>query len=133
VGGAIANVGRSLKLADDQFSGNTRTQSGGAIGISSGTLFMSGCSVSGNQAESSNGGGPYVGGGAVMIENSTFERNSAQDDGAIVDFGGSLKLINSKLASNTAVEGVAAASLSMAAHRRICSIAPSRTTRIRPK
>jgi predicted outer membrane repeat protein len=55
-GGGIRNGG-SLKLSDDVFTSNSATSAGGAIFNSTGSLSMTGCSVTDNKAANFSGGG----------------------------------------------------------------------------
>ncbi len=102
-GGGVANKG-DLKLLDDVLSDNS-AQSGGAIYNSTGSLSVTGCTIESNHASNSGfGGGIFVTAGFVTIEDSTFQGNSAEGGGALVNGGGTVSLINSTLTSNSATD-----------------------------
>ncbi|MGO9471160.1 MAG: choice-of-anchor Q domain-containing protein, partial [Isosphaeraceae bacterium] len=104
-GGGIGNGG-SLKLTDDVFTSNSATGAGGAIYNSAGSLFMTGCSVTGNKAADGDGGGIYVAAGMVTIQGSTIDNNNAgaQFGGGISNLG-TLTVTNSTIANNSAADG----------------------------
>ena len=103
-GGGLVNEGE-LKLTDDDFSDNF-AGTGGAIDNESGSLSMTGCTVSDNRSLSANAGGLYVAGGVVTIESSTFSSNqTGGQGGAINNAAGTLTLLNSTIASNSAEDG----------------------------
>ncbi len=130
-GGAISSVGGAVKisnciLTDNGGSVNDHSQDGGAVFVSGANLIIDHCIISNNKA--TGGGGIFMetgsindslisnnvafnsGGGAEIfgmaaIVNTSFLGNSAelQGGGAYVGFGGSLNLLNSTIANNTAI------------------------------
>lgn len=101
----IRNSG-ALELKDSIVTGNDASGAvnslGGGIGNSSGTLTLSGVTVSGNTA-TVHGGGLYSSGGTVTISDSTFSTNSATSNGGGISvFTGSLQIADSTVTGNTA-------------------------------
>ena len=101
----IRNAG-TLELKDSIVTGNDASGAsnslGGGIGNTSGTLTLSGVTVSQNTA-TVHGGGLYSSGGTVTITESTFSTNSAiSDGGGISIVTGSLQITGSAVTGNTA-------------------------------
>lgn len=101
----IRNAG-ALELKDSIVTGNDASGAinslGGGIGNASGTLTLSGVTVSQNTA-TVHGGGLYSSGGTVTITDSTFSTNSATSDGGGISiFTGSLQIAGSTVTGNTA-------------------------------
>jgi hypothetical protein len=111
-GGGILNDGANLTLTRDVLSQNVVSGSatgtggrGGALRSLDGTLTITGCTISGNQALGGTaalgdalGGGVYVLAGNATIKNSTFSGNLARgadnsSDGAGV--GGAMEVVSS--------------------------------------
>jgi len=100
LGGGIRNGG-SLKLADDVFTSNSASNSGGALYNSAGSLSIAGCDVTDNKAANYDGGGIYVAAGMVTIQGSTLVGNKcANEGGAILNYSGALTLTNSAIDNN---------------------------------
>jgi hypothetical protein len=92
-------------FTDSTFSGNTGSRGGAIYFYTTGTLNMTGCTVSGNKATGANGGGGlYNFTNTATIINSTFSGNqSAGDGGAIQTFSiGSVTIRNSTITGNSA-------------------------------
>lgn len=88
----------SAKLSGLTLSnGGGALETGGAI-MNSGTLSLSGCTLSGNSARR---GGALFSTGTVSIEGSTFARNFADGGAAISSSNGFLTVSNSTFNSNT--------------------------------
>jgi hypothetical protein len=90
VGGAIDNDDGNMDLSYDSFSGNTASDTGGAIGTSgdSALTAVQNCVFTDNSA-SIQGGGGAIGtfGGNLIVTNDSFTGNSASVGGAIQTFG----------------------------------------------
>ncbi len=105
LGGAVFNFG-TITVSDSTFDGN-QAQDGGAIynfaGTSNNVTINSSLFVSNGAAKS--GGAIYLAAtGSVRLINSTFSKNTAnQDGGAIANTAGSLSLLNTTLADNRAL------------------------------
>ena len=76
---------------------------GGILNVTTGTVNVTGCAVSGNSAgEAGGGGGIYNGSaGTVNITNSTISGNFAEIAGGISNPGGTVNIINSTVAGNS--------------------------------
>ena len=72
---------------------------GGGI-ANSGTLNVTNCTFSGNNAAGSNGGALYGGSGALTVTNSTFSGNGAAQGGGIYNDGGTVNVTNSTFSGN---------------------------------
>ncbi|MFN2638209.1 MAG: choice-of-anchor Q domain-containing protein, partial [Gemmatimonadaceae bacterium] len=84
-------------------NGNAFGNSGGGIyNISTGTLTVTGCAISGNFANG--GGGIFNNGGTLTITNSTISGNSASNGsgGGILNLQGALTITNSTISGNSA-------------------------------
>ena len=102
--GGIDNLGH-LTLTDDVLSDNSGALAGG-IFSQSGSVSMSDCTSTQNNANSASGGAIYVLSGAVTIKGSTFSSNSASFfGGAIFNNAGTVSLTNSTFSGNSAQEG----------------------------
>ncbi len=103
-GGGLISSG-DVKLTNDVFSDNSAV-SGGAICAQSGSLSMTGCTVSDNTTPTGDAGGILIVAGAVTIESSTFVGNQAAvAAGGIENVGGTLSVVNSTISGNTAQVG----------------------------
>jgi len=113
-GGAIANIGGTVNVANSTFSGNFAEGSGGAIfnGTSNGgstgtggTLNIMNSTFSGNStitALPSEGGAIFNQSGTVTVVGSTFSGNSSSiGGGAISNNGIMLTVVNSTFSGNT--------------------------------
>lgn len=109
-GGGIGTVGAAgiWTLSDSTFSGNSGVTGGALDFVSTGTLLMTGCTVSGNTASGGNGGGGLsnVNGNSTII-NSTFNDNHATgwSGGAILlaASSGTVTIQNSTISGNDAL------------------------------
>ncbi|MEP6821844.1 MAG: choice-of-anchor Q domain-containing protein [Chthoniobacterales bacterium] len=102
-GGGIAVEGTGVPAANfsnTTISGNSATGSAGGIYISSGTLDLNNCTVSGNSA-GMNGGG-IVPGGTTRLFNDTIANNTAANGGGVRNGGSSVTGRNTIIAKNTA-------------------------------
>ena len=97
-GGGISNSG-TLTVTGCTISGNNASNQGAGI-FNSGTLTVSNSTVSGNQSAGGQGGGIYNSGTAT-VTNSTFSANTGFNGGAIYNHG-VLNLINDTLSANIA-------------------------------
>ena len=108
-GGAIDNGESNLTLNDDVISGSTSADEGGGI-YSDGPLYLTGTTVSGNNA--SDGGGIYVNSESgefkynATITNSTISGNTASEGGGI-EGGKYLDVTGSRVIGNKATDGSA--------------------------
>ncbi|QDT45553.1 putative outer membrane protein pmp20 precursor [Gimesia alba] len=124
-GGGVDNVG-NLKLIESQFDQNQATSNGGGLASNLGYIRISATNFNGNSA-GEDGGGIYLVQGstgiivdnmgevqsapAPLIENSSFESNSAENGGGIyvipriTDIGfQTLNILNSTFHTNSATE-----------------------------
>jgi hypothetical protein len=98
-GGGIYNYGgATLTVSNSTVSGNLATY-GGGIANSSGTLTVTGSTLSGNSAY---GGGGIDNSGTLTVTGSTLSGNSAGYGGGIYNSGGTLTVSNSTLPGNIA-------------------------------
>jgi hypothetical protein len=99
-GGAI-NISSSSSTVNliDSVIQNSTANNGGAI-ANSGTLNITGSTITGNNAV--NGGGVVVIDGQVNVTNSTIAGNNAENGGGVFNSIASLTLTNATVASNTA-------------------------------
>jgi hypothetical protein len=111
--GGIFNEG-TLDIADSTFSGNT-SYIGGAVFNNGGTVYVRNSTFSGNTAPTGNGGGIQNQGGFVQIANSTFSGNEAYAGGGLFSTGHEVVIINSTFAYNTANNPSAGASIANSA------------------
>jgi hypothetical protein len=105
-GGGIYKTIGTLTITDCVISGNQATGSGGGIYNATGTLIITDCVVSGNQAGGAGGIVSY-GGGAVWITESTISGNTAAtgNGGGMYAYLTTLTLERSTLSGNTAAAG----------------------------
>ncbi len=106
-GGGIYNRG-FLHFEDSILSNNSTGGHGGGLYNNGGTLFMTGATVSGNQA--TDWGGGIISGlfNHATIENSTIAGNQAPSGGGLVNFDeGNMALTNVTFAGNLAPIGAA--------------------------
>ena len=103
-GGGIENAG-TLTLTDCTVSNSSASNDGGGFANDSlGTMTMIGCTVSGNS--SPNDGGGIENDGTLTLINSTIADNSASSGvGGGINNTGTLTLINTTVAGNTAYNG----------------------------
>lgn len=132
-GGVFAYNGVTLKANNTKFLGNTANTAGGILLWNNSSADLNNSEVSGNKA-TGNGGGVYVydatcslttsngtvfrensgyrgggifsSGGTVTVEDSTFEKNTATDDGGAIAAtqNSSLTVRNSKVLENKAAD-----------------------------
>jgi hypothetical protein len=105
----VSNDGR-LTLEDSTVSGNraeggTSPFGGGLYLASNSVALVRNSTISGNQAIGGQGGGAFVQGGSLTVENSTISGNSAESGGGIKVSGGSLAVEASTISGNSAVGG----------------------------
>jgi hypothetical protein len=101
-GGGIYNTG-VLTLDRSALSGNDARNVGGALFNSGGTVAITNCTISGNTAGYQAGGIDNVG-GPLTITDSTVSGNSALDGAGVVNtnFGGTLTFTRCTVSGNTA-------------------------------
>jgi hypothetical protein len=101
-GGAINIGGGTLTLSNSTISGNTSTAGGGIFSYG-GTVDVVNSTIANNSATTYYGGGIFNnGGGATTISNSTITGNSAGKSGGGVSATGTLDIVSSIIALNTA-------------------------------
>jgi CSLREA domain-containing protein len=104
-GGALDNISSgNATVSNCTFTGNTATGSGstassGAAIANSGTLQLTGCTLTGNTA-ASNGGGVFSN-GTLTVTGCSILNNSCGSDGAGIDQDGTATVTNTTLAGNT--------------------------------
>ncbi len=94
----------NLRVTDTTFTNmpNSDRHGGGAIGLWSGELYVSGCTFTNNAATSGVGGAiRHQGGTTTYIANSTFTGNSATGAGGALNIGVSGTLDNISVIGNT--------------------------------
>ena len=108
-GGGAIYVSQSIVITDSAICGNLVTGSygcGGGIYFSTGSMTMSGVTVSGNKAEHEDftkGGGLYLDSGDVLISDSVILGNNAAAGGGIYSFyNNSITVDSSTIADNAA-------------------------------
>jgi predicted outer membrane repeat protein len=100
-GGLYLNSG-SLTILDSTFSGNTSSTNGGAIEVASGALTVTNSTFGGNAATLS-GGALYVSAGATLsLSSSTVSANQSSSNSGGIFNGGTAVLQNSIVEGNTA-------------------------------
>ncbi len=125
----------SLTVTNSAFTGNTATNSGGAINVGGGTLTVTSSTFSGNSSSSVAGAIElYLNGGqsqtVAAISSSTFSGNHADSDGGALDQqgslgpGGGITVTNCTFNGNTAAgtAGTTAAALSIGAGTTLSSV-----------
>lgn len=102
-GGAINHSGVGITLTNCLFAGNTASNNGGAVYCYE-TIQLSDCVFDSNQATEGSGGGIYLFGVNVAIENVTFTENTASTEGGGVftDFSSSLEIYDAVFEKNQA-------------------------------
>lgn len=104
-GGVYVGNNSDVTITDSTLEGNTAASQGGAIVAYSGrNITLDNTTVKGNKAIS--GGGIFSSGGTVTVEDSTFEKNTATDDGGAIAAtqNSSLTVRNSKVLENKAAD-----------------------------
>lgn len=110
-GGILLYLNSSADLDNSEVSGNKATGNGGGVYVydatcslttSNGTVFR--------ENSGYRGGGIFSSGGTVTVEDSTFEKNTATDDGGAIAAtqNSSLTVRNSKVLENKAADTAAA-------------------------
>src|SRR5262249_36559099 len=90
-----------LRLKNTTLSGGNTTGSGGAILITSGSLYMENCTITGNTAKYF-GGGIYNDHGYVSINPGTISKNSARSGGGLDSEYGYNRIQNTVITGNQA-------------------------------
>ncbi len=99
----------SLRISKGFTSGTGFLGAGGGIFVEGGNLTVNNCLISENYADG--GGGAVVGpGGTLTITNSILTRNFATGGGGVSNGGGSLSLINTLVIGNESPNGAVALS-----------------------
>jgi hypothetical protein len=109
-GGILVSTDGQLTLEDSTVSGNRAdgvlSPFGGGLYLSSNSVaLVRNSTISGNQVIGGHGGGIYVAGGSLTVEDSTISGNSAELGGGIGVVGGLLTVANSTISGNSAVGG----------------------------
>ena len=105
-GGAVYLQSGTLTMSGGTFANNTATRNGGAAFITGGNFNMNGGYL-GEKNGANNavlGGGVYVDGGAVTIEDGFVQYNAAENGGGAYLNGGTLTLNGGSFASNSATD-----------------------------
>lgn len=106
-GGILLWLNSSADLNNSEVSGNKATGNGGGVYVYDATcsLTTSNSTVF-RENSASNGGGIFSFGGTVTVEDSTFEKNTATDDGGAIAAtqNSSLTVRNSKVLENKAAD-----------------------------
>jgi Chlamydia polymorphic membrane protein (Chlamydia_PMP) repeat len=104
-GGAVSNDGGSLTVTNCTFSDNEATDgNGGAIFNNGTTITVTNSTFTDNQDADGNGGGIYNNGTTITVINSTFSENQAADGGAFANNGESSTVTNSTFSDNQATD-----------------------------
>jgi hypothetical protein len=99
-GEGIRNLG-ALTMRGCAVLGNVSVSAGGIINLEPGVLSMTNCTVSGNRASHSDGGGGIVNLNATMtISSSTVSENTGRLGGGILNIGSALTIVNSTVSGN---------------------------------
>ena len=99
---AINATGSSVSISGLTISNAISPGGSGGIANGNGTLTVTNCVISGNQATTTGGG--ISNGDTLNIVNSTISNNQAQTGGGIVSFG-TLNVTNSTISGNHSVNG----------------------------
>jgi hypothetical protein len=105
-GGGVLNAG-TLTISNCTVSDNQATfgSRGGGIYNNGGNLTVSNSTLSGNSASGTGGGGGiYSAGGTLTVSNSTLSGNGADEGGGIRTLFGTVTVSNSTLSGNTAIQ-----------------------------
>lgn len=106
-GGIYLTTGTTLDLLSSKVDGNTGGSGGGIFAKDNAKLNIQGSSISGNIATNyGSGGGIYTEHSTVEVKDSTFEKNTATDDGGAIAAtqNSSLTVRNSKVLENKAAD-----------------------------
>jgi hypothetical protein len=104
-GGVVNEGGGTLIMTNSTVSGNRADYDGGGVVNDGGTLIMTNSTVSGNRADYGGGGGVVNDGGTLIMTNSTISGNRADYGGGGVSNSGTLRLVRTLVAGNTAPTG----------------------------
>ena len=102
-GAGIYNFGGSLQIDGAVISGNVAGSGGGGAiyDTSGGSVAITGSTISGNKADY--GGGIYLRGGSVTLLDTSIANNTALfDGGGMMNIGGSVKIAGGSLTGNLA-------------------------------
>jgi CSLREA domain-containing protein len=94
----------TVTVKNSTVSNNGGDKRGGGIRLSNGSLAVLNSTVSGN-ASDSNGGGIYSQGGTVSLTNTTVTLNWSAIQGGGIYVGGTLQIVNTIIAGNSAKYG----------------------------
>ena len=114
VGGALYANGSSttVKISSSTFKNNTSALNGGALGVSNGTVNISGSTFSGNSSTAGSSGAVHVLLANVTISTSLFSGNSSAFSGGAIGNAATLNVYRSVFSGNVAgTEGGAIASI----------------------
>ncbi|TDT15293.1 CSLREA domain-containing protein [Ilumatobacter fluminis] len=101
--GGLSMYDSTVEIVDSTFADNVATDgSGGGINVTSGTLDVSGTTMTGNRAES---GGAIGSGGDLTIVNSTLTDNTATDNGGAISIVGDASILFSTITDNSSSVG----------------------------
>jgi predicted outer membrane repeat protein len=98
-GGGVENNGGTLTVTNCSFTGNN-ARWGGAISTQSGTLTVTGSGIAFNNATAS-GGGIYVATSTATVSGSTIDSNTSLDGGGIMSFYATVTVSGSGFSSNS--------------------------------
>lgn len=96
----------TVRLSGFMIVGGNAPEAGGAICVTNGQVELTDCTLRFNKAPLYGGGGLYVRDAKVVAQRCRFEANTGRQGGAIlVDGTGELRLLDSTVIQNAAVEG----------------------------
>lgn len=103
-GGAIYNLAGTTTITGGTINQN-QTYDGGAIYVAANTVSLSNVTLFDNDATDDGGAVYIVNGGALTAVTSTFDMNSAVDDGGAIDNRGTFTITESQFVNNSADDG----------------------------
>ncbi|HEY1922758.1 MAG TPA: hypothetical protein VGG44_08320, partial [Tepidisphaeraceae bacterium] len=103
--GGLYSIGSSASLTNCIFNNNSSIAPGGAMYLSGAATTLTGCTFTGNTANSGPGGAIANFGASPTLTNCSFISNSAGTGGAIWTNGGSPTLLGCIFSGNTAISG----------------------------
>ncbi len=95
-----------VRLSGFMIVGGNAAEAGGAVCVTNGQVELTDCTLRFNKAPMYGGGGLYVRDAKVVAQRCRFEANTGRQGGAVlVDGTGELRLLDSTVIQNAAVEG----------------------------
>ena len=108
IGGGVFNQGGTLTVADSTLIGNLAEFAGAAIHNSNGDLTLTNTSLRANRGDPGSSGGGIYNSGTLKMSGCTISGNSASEGGGI-DNDGTLTITNSTISGNTIGDGTGGA------------------------